>query len=165
MKRARVVTVRPRRPGDDDAAIVELAGPSFGRYSRSPGQTVAGMMNARGARTFVAESGGRLLGFAIVSFEAVERPFGPWARPVVASLDAIAVNEAVQGGGVGAALLEEVERAARAQQAVSLTLRTATTNTRAQALFRRAGFQSAAQIPGFYRGGIAAFAMTKLLAP
>ena len=32
--------------------------------------------------------GGRVLGFAIVSFEALLRPFGPWVRPVLASLDA-----------------------------------------------------------------------------
>ena len=163
MKRAGVVTVRPRTPADDER-IVALARPSFGKYSQAPEQGVWAMMQARSAHTVVAESGGRLVGFAIVSFEALAKPFGPWTRPVLASLDAIAVRDTAQGGGVGSALLAEVEREARAREAVSLNLRTATTNTRAQALFRRAGFQKAAQLEGFYRGGQSAFAMTKLLA-
>lgn len=122
------------------------------------------MMQARAARTLVAEANGRLAGFAIVSFEELRRPFGPWARPVVASLDAIAVHEDAQGNGVGAALLAEAEQVARAQQAVSLTLRTAVTNARAQGLFRRAGFQTTVRLDAFYRGGQGALAMTKLLA-
>jgi len=163
MNRPGVVTVRPRGAADDDF-IAALARPSFGRYSQSPGQSVLAMMRSRSAVTLVAEANGRLLGFAIVSFEALSRPFGPWAHPVVASLDAIAVQENAQGAGVGSALLAEVERTARAHQAVSLTLRTAVSNTRAQAVFRRAGFQASVQIEGFYRGGLGAFAMTKLLA-
>lgn len=157
------MTVRPRTAADDEL-ILELARPSFGRYSQAPGRSVAGMMAARSARTLVAEADRRFAGFAIVSFEAAKGTFGPWVRPVVASLDAIAVHEQAQGNGVGAALLAEVERVARGQQAVSLTLRTAVTNAAAQALFRRAGFQTAVRIDGFYRGGQGAFAMTKLLA-
>jgi len=163
MKRASVVTVRPRSSADDDA-IVALSRPSFGKYSPAPERSVWNMMQSRGARTLVAEAGGRVLGFAIVSFEALARPFGPWARPVIASLDAIAVHEKAQGAGIGMALLGGVESVARAEGAVSMNLRTAVTNTRAQALFRRAGFQATVQIQGFYRGGQGAFAMTKLLA-
>jgi ribosomal protein S18 acetylase RimI-like enzyme len=163
MKRPGVVTVRPRTPADDEF-IVALARPSFGRYSQAPGRSVAGMIRARTARTLVAEAGGRLVGFAIVSFEELRQPFGPWAHPVVASLDAIAVHEQAQGNGVGAALLAECEQVARSQQAVTFTLRTAVTNARAQALFRRAGFQTTVKFDGFYRGGQGALAMTKLLA-
>lgn len=163
MKPVGVVTVRPRTSGDDEA-IATLARPSFGQYSQSPAQVVAALMRARGARTLVAEASGRLLGFAVVSFTRLEQTFGPWEKPVLASLDAIAVDAKVQGGGVGKALLAEVERVARAQQAVSINLRTATTNTRAQGLFRRAGFLVPAQLPGFYRGEQHALAMTKLLA-
>src|SRR5262249_45743844 len=59
MKRAGVVTVRPRTPADDEF-ILALARPSFGRYSQTPGRSVAGMMAGRSARTLVAESGGQL---------------------------------------------------------------------------------------------------------
>lgn len=163
MKRTGVVTVRPRTPADD-RFIVSLARPSFGRYSTAPEQSIAALMGSRSALTLVAEAGGRLVGFAIVSFEALERPYGPWARPVLASLDAIAVHEHAQGSGVGKVLLAEAERAARAKDAVSMHLRTAATNRRAQALFRRAGFQTAVQIASFYRGGQDALAMMKLLA-
>lgn len=162
MKRASVVTVRPRIPADE-RFILALARPSFGRYSTVPEQSVAAMMNARSAITLVAEAGGRPAGFAIVSFEALRRPYGPWQRPVLASLDAIAVDEEVQGAGVGRALLAEVERVARAHEAISVHLRTATTNRRAQALFRRARYQTAVQIEGFYRGGQGALAMMKVI--
>lgn len=157
------MTVRPRTPADDER-IVALSRPSFGKYSTAPEQSVWGMLHHRGAVTVVAEAEGRLVGFAIVSFEALQRPFGPWSRPVLAHLDAIAVHERAQGMGVGSALLAEAERVARAREAVSMNLRTAATNTRAQALFRRAGFQKSLQIEAFYRGGQSAFAMTKLLA-
>src|SRR5262245_23710425 len=122
MKRTGAVTVRPRTPADD-GAIAALARPSFGRYSQAPEQSVAAMMNGRSARTVVAESRGRLIGFAIVSFDALAQPFGPWQRPVVASLDAIAVSESAQGAGVGKALLAEAIRVARAENAISITLR------------------------------------------
>lgn len=157
------MTVRPRTPADDEA-IVALSRPSFGKYSQSPERSVWGMMQSRGARTLVAEASGRVLGFAIASFAALDRPFGPWARPLIASLDAIAVHDGAQGAGVGKALLAEIERVARAEGAISINLRTAVTNTRAQALFRCAGFLATVQLEGFYRGGQGAFAMTKLLA-
>lgn len=163
MKRAGVVMVRPRTPADD-RAIAAIARPSFGRYSHAPEQSIAAMIGAASARTLVAEASGKVVGFAIVTFEALSRPFGPWARPVVASLDAIAVSESAQGNGVGKALLAEVERVAREEQSVSLTLRTATTNRRAQALFRGAGFQTTVELHAFYRAGQTALAMTKLLA-
>jgi ribosomal protein S18 acetylase RimI-like enzyme len=163
MKRTSVVTVRPRTPADD-RFIVSLARPSFGRYSTTPEQGIAAMMNARSAVTLVAEAGGRPIGFAIVSFEALPRAYGPWTRPVLASLDAIAVHEGAQRTGVGRALLAEVERAARVREAVSIHLRTAISNGPAQTLFRRAGYQTAVQIQSFYRGGQGALAMMKLLA-
>ena len=163
MKRPGVVTVRPRTSADD-RFIVALARPSFGRYSTAPEQSVAGMIQGRSALTLVAESEGRLVGFAIVSFEALGKPYGPWARPVLASLDAIAVQQSAQRSGVGKALLAEIERAARGREAVSIHLRTATSNRRAQALFRGAGFHPAVQIQSFYRGGQDAVAMMKLLA-
>jgi ribosomal protein S18 acetylase RimI-like enzyme len=163
MKRTGVVSVRLRTPADD-RAIAALARPSFGRYSQTPEQSVTSMMRAPSARTLVADAGGRVVGFAIVSFEALDRPYGPWLRPLLASLDAIAVHESAQGNGVGKALLAEIERVARASGAVSLTLRTAATNGRAQALFRGAGFQTTVSLQAFYRGGQTALAMMKLLA-
>ena len=163
MKRTSVVTVRPRTPADD-RFIVSLARPSFGRYSMAPEQSIAAMMNGRSALTFVAEAAGRPVGFAIVSFETLKRQYGPWTCPVLASLDAIAVQEGAQGSGVGKALLEAVERAARARDAVSINLRTATSNRRAQTLFRSVGFQTTVELPGFYRGGQGALAMMKLVA-
>jgi ribosomal protein S18 acetylase RimI-like enzyme len=163
MKRTGVVTVRPRTPADD-SFILALARPSFSPYSQAPGQSVAAMMSSRAAVTLIAEIGGRPIGFAVVSFLTLQKPYGPWARPVLASLDAIAVHEDARKHGVGKALLAGVERAARNREAVSIHLRTATSNRSAQALFRRAGYQVALEIEGFYRGGQNALAMMKVIA-
>lgn len=163
MKRTGVVTVRRRTPADD-RFILMLAQPSFGRYSTVPEQSVAAMMNARSAVTLVAEVSHAPIGFAIVSFGMLPRQYGPWLRPALASLDAIAVLEGAQQRGVGRTLLGEVERVASDREAVSIHLRTAVSNKAAQALFRRAGFQTVLQIQSFYRGGQDALAMMKLLA-
>ncbi|MEZ4299673.1 MAG: GNAT family N-acetyltransferase [Polyangiaceae bacterium] len=163
MKRTGVVTVRPRSPADD-GFILHLSGSAFGPYSSTPDRSVAAMMGSRAARTVVAEIGGEPVGFAIVSFEALRKPYGPWARPVLASLDAIAVHESARGTGAGRALMDAVEHLARSQGAISIHLRTATENRRAQALFVASGYRRAAELPGMYRGGQSAFAMMKLLA-
>jgi ribosomal-protein-alanine N-acetyltransferase len=156
------VRVRARRP-EDDEFIHALARSAFTHYSRTPGRFVMTMIEEARANALVAETEGLPRGFAVVSFEALGRAFGPWAQPVVASLDAIAVDLEARRRGIGRVLLSAVESLGRKKQAVSLSLRTAAGNTRAQALFRSAGFQVMAELPGYYRGGQTALAMTKWL--
>ena len=156
------VTVRPRRP-EDDEFIRALARSAFSRYSQAPGRFVMRMIDEPPTHALVAETEGLLRGFAVVSFTALGRAFGPWTHPVVASLDAIAVHPDAQHRGIGRALLAAVESVGRKSKAVSVSLRTAAGNTRAQVLFLAAGYQVMAEIPRYYRGRQSALAMTKLL--
>jgi len=158
-----LLTVRPHQTGDDDF-IRDVAQESFARWSHAPRQSIIAMVHGRTARTIVAEKDGERLGFAIVTFEALPRPFGPWSHPVVAHLDAIAVRKNARRMGVGQVVLAAAETIARENNAVSMSLNTARGNRPALVLFGASGYQATLEIPEFYRGGQPALAMTKLLA-
>jgi ribosomal protein S18 acetylase RimI-like enzyme len=53
----------------------------------------------------------------------------------------LAVDPGVQGRGIGQALLAAAEAEARACGAAAILLHTSSTNTRAQASYRRAGYE------------------------
>lgn len=158
-----LLTVRLRRSDDDDF-IRDTAQESFARWSHAPRQSIMAMVHGRTARTIVAEKDGERLGFAIITFEALTRPFGPWSHPVVAHLDAIAVRKNSRRGGIGQVLLAGAETIASESSAVCMSLNTARGNRPALVLFGSYGYQAILEIPEFYRGGQSALAMTKLLA-
>lgn len=158
-----LLTVRMHRPEDDDF-IRDVAQESFARWSHAPKQSITAMIHGRSARTVVAEKDGERLGFAIVTFEALPRSFGPWTHPVVAHLDAIAVRKNARRTGIGQVVLAGAETIAREAGAVCMTLNTARNNRAAIGLFASYGYQATLEMPEFYRGGQAAWAMTKLLA-
>jgi ribosomal protein S18 acetylase RimI-like enzyme len=157
-----LLTVRLRQPDDDDF-IRDVAQESFVRWSHAPKQSIMAMLHGRSARTLVAEKDGKRLGFAIVTFEALAKPFGPWQRPIIAHLDAIAVLKDARKSGIGQVLLAGAETLAREYGAVCMTLNTARSNRPAVGLFATYGYQVTIMIPQFYRNGEPAFAMTKLL--
>ncbi len=158
-----LLTVRHRRQDDDDF-IRDVAQESFARWSHAPKQSITAMIHGRLSRTIVAEKDGERLGFAIVAFEALPRPYGPWSHPVLAHLDAIAVRKNARRMGIGQVLLASAETLANEANAICMTLNTACSNRAGLALFRSYGYQATREIPEFYRGGQSAWAMTKLLA-
>jgi|GEM_PF-5901917 len=158
-----LLTVRLRRSDDDDF-IRDVAQESFARWSHTPRQSIMAMLHARSAQAVVAEKNDKRLGFAIVTFEAFARSFGPWPHPVIAHLDAIAVQKDARRMGIGHVVLASAETLAHEYGAVCMTLDTARTNRAGLALFGAHGYQVTIEIPEFYRGGQAALAMTKLLA-
>lgn len=121
------------------------------------------MLESPRAFMIVAEEAAQAIGFAIVEVEALGRPFGPFERPAVARLDAIAVDPGAQRRGVGARLLVEAEREAVERDAVVMTLMTARTNRFARRLFARAGFLALSQVDRAYANGDAAVEMFKAL--
>jgi ribosomal protein S18 acetylase RimI-like enzyme len=133
----------------------------FARWSRDPGRSLSSMLASRGARAEIVERDGVPLGFAIVTFERLARPYGPWRTPAVARLDAIAVSPREQNAGVGRALTRRAEAIAREEGAVVLTLMTAESNTKARRLFTRAGFLAVIRMPNSYVNGEAAIEMFK----
>jgi GNAT superfamily N-acetyltransferase len=112
-----LLTVRLRR-ADDDEFIRDVAQESFARWSHSPRNSIMAMVHERTARTIVAEKDGERRGFAIVTFETLPRSFGPWSRPAVAHLDAIAVRKNARRLGIGQVLLAGAETIAREGNAV-----------------------------------------------
>lgn len=158
-----LLTVRLRRADDDDF-IRDLAQESFARWSHTPRQAIMAMIHGRTAHCIVAERDGKRLGFAIITTETLSRPFGPWTRPAVAHLDAIAVRKDARRMGVGQVILAGAETLARECNAVCMSLHTARSNRPALLLFSAYGYQATFEIPDFYRGGEPAWAMTKLLA-
>jgi len=148
---------------EDEAFIRALSRRAFATYSRNPARLVASMLEERGAETIVAELGGAPVGFAALGFQELARDFGPWKRPIIARLNAIAVLPDAHGRGIGRRLLAHAEEIARARGAVSMTLNTAVTNRRALRLFEPAGFLGVMTLPNNYARGQSAVAMFKPL--
>lgn len=165
--RALDLQLRPATPADD-AFLRALGRPSFSRWSRDPAESVVRMSRATAAATLVAERAGegspKAVGFAIVRVEPLGRPFGPWAAPAVAHLDAVAVSRAARGAGVGTALLRAAEELAAERGAVVLSLVTAVANVRARKLFEGAGYLPTARLEAYYLGEWDAIAMFRPLA-
>lgn len=156
------LTLRPRGPADD-AFLYRLSERVFAVYSMDPAATLSGMLDEGDARTVIAEQDGAPVGFYILDVAHHPRPFGPWQNPALARLDAIGVLPKLQGRGVGAQLLTHAEDQAREEDAVSLTLMTADTNTRARRLFAGAGYQVLYALDTAYARGQRGLVMTKAL--
>jgi ribosomal protein S18 acetylase RimI-like enzyme len=156
------VTLRPRTAADD-RFILKLSERLFTRYSSDPVSTTGGMLDEPGAAVVVAEHNRTRAGFAIVGFFRSPKDVGPWQKPTIARLNAIAVRPEVQGLGIGRLLVARAEDIALSERAVSLMLLTAETNVRARAMFESAGFMSIVRLFDCYRGGQSGIAMMKPL--
>lgn len=154
--------MRPRRPADD-AFLYRLSERVFSAYSVHPASALSSMLEERSARAMIAVHDGAPVGFYILDLTRHPRPFGPWQRPALARLDAIGVTPKLHGHGLGTHLLEHAEDLARDEEAVSMTLMTADTNTRARRLFAGAGYQLLYVVEGAYARGQRGLVMTKAL--
>jgi [ribosomal protein S18]-alanine N-acetyltransferase len=148
--------IRPARRNDAEF-LIALSDHVFSQYVGRAARVMVRMMNNPNSSIVVAEAigehqAGIRLGFAVVNIKRTNKDFGPLRRPAVAHLDAIAVRPNLTGRGIGRRLLEHAEAVARKEGAVSMSLLTATTNTSAQALFRRAGYQTMTPAADVYDG-------------
>jgi ribosomal protein S18 acetylase RimI-like enzyme len=142
----------------EDAPFVEaLAKSAFGEYSPRAGAPSVRAAMHPGVVTLVAVIAEEPVGFATLA------PHEGGRRPV-ASLDAIAVDPAHRGRGVGKLLLAGVERSARRGGALELRLVTAQANLAALDLFLRSGFEIAERFRRYYPRGQDAVGMRKPLA-
>lgn len=161
-------TIRPAR-ADDAEFLIALSKRVFRQYLSNAAGVMLRMIRNPACEIAVAEgltrtNGPELrLGFVVVNIKTLDRPFGPWPRPSVAHLDAIAVRPNVSGCGLGRRLLLHAEEIARSREAVSMSLLTAQTNTRAKRLFQGAGYQLLAPFDDVYDDGGAGLAMWKAL--
>lgn len=154
---------RAATEGDRDF-IERVSRDGFAAYARDPAKSIRWMAREPTTLVELAVDAREPLGFFILRLIRHPRAFGPWARPSVARLDAIAVAPEARGRGVGRALLDHAERTAMDEGAVVLSLATALQNHVARELFGRAGYQALAPLGPYYRGGKHAVAMVKCLA-
>jgi ribosomal protein S18 acetylase RimI-like enzyme len=146
----------------DRSFLVSLSQLAFIAYSDSPRVAMNRMLTSS-AVTLIAEHRRVRLGFALVDVSEAQRAVGPFAAPRVAYLSAIAVVPEGRGCGIGHDLLDAVENYAREQGAVAMALHTATNNTDALRLFKRAGYQPILPLQDFYADSQSAIRMLKSL--
>ena len=145
--------VRRASPADL-AALVELENASFAGDRLSLRQWRHHLHSAS-AWVLVGVQGRRVAGAAVVFFRSGSR---------VARLYSIAVSEHERGRGLGARLLEAVERVARRRRCNRLRLEVRRDNLAAQRLYGRRGFHRIAEIPSYYEDGEDAIRYEKPLA-
>ncbi|MGC4086433.1 MAG: GNAT family N-acetyltransferase [Polyangiaceae bacterium] len=133
----------------DEAFLRELSASAFGEYAPDAARSTLWM--AEHHPTWIALRGEQRVGFAILRPAGRER----------AELLAIAVVETERGRGVGRALIERVEAAARARGAAGITLHTADANVAAIDLFRKRGFRVARHLRRYYQNVFDACEMRK----
>lgn len=107
------------------------------------------------AVTLVAADKGKLLGYAMVLFNA---------GTSLARLYAFAVDPDLRRQGVGEALLKAAEDAARARNSMYLRLEVRTDNMEALRIYRRAGYRDLDVIEDYYEDHTSALQMEKPLA-
>jgi ribosomal-protein-alanine acetyltransferase len=146
------VCVRTARKQDLDAIhVVESRSFDHDRFSRG---TLNRLLAATTAAFLVAEIDGEVAGYASVLFRAGTR---------VARLYSIAVDPALRGQGVAAALIAAAENAARARGSRSVRLEVRASNKAALSLYERAGFTFLERKPGYYQNGEDALRLEKRL--
>jgi ribosomal protein S18 acetylase RimI-like enzyme len=156
------IYVRAASKGDG-VFVHDLASEVFSAYSHDARRAIRSILAARETETLLAEIDSLRAGFVVLQYQQLARDFGPWARPTVAHIDAIAVRSDTQGRGIGRHLLECAEKAARGRSARSLSLATGERNTRARRLFSAGGFVELARIERYYAGGQTALLMHRAL--
>jgi len=156
------VVLRKARDEDVDF-LVGLSQRVFRPYADRPGVAMMRMLRCPTSEVVVAATPEERLGFVVVDTVELARSFGPWARPALARIDAIAVRPNVRRRGLGRRLLFHAESLARARGAVALSLSTAESNHRARRLFEAAGYGLVAPIDDVYIDGQVGLAMLKPL--
>jgi GNAT superfamily N-acetyltransferase len=133
------------------SGLVELmsGSPLLRRYGVTSGRARASLVEALRERDVVLVAlggGGETVGLAwVITTRALDR---------AAYLRLLLVAEGSQSRGVGAALLAEAERAARAAGSRHLVLLVTTTNRRARAFYAREGYRHVGNLPGFVHPAI-----------
>jgi N-acetylglutamate synthase-like GNAT family acetyltransferase len=127
--------VREAGAADRDALLALLAELGYPTEAETLEGRLERLACEPSARVFVAERGGGVVGFASLHvLHLIERP--PLGR-----LSAIVVTEPARRGGVGLALVERVEREARAQGCGRLEVTSGEWRDDAHAFYRGIGFE------------------------
>ncbi|MES1207206.1 MAG: GNAT family N-acetyltransferase [Pseudomonadota bacterium] len=99
------------------------------------------------SETPAASGGARAPVWGYVSVKLVETPADPAMTPCRrAHIDAVVVDAARRGGGIGTALMRAAATWARRQEAAELVLTVWSDNEAAEALYRRLGYRPIARV-------------------
>jgi len=143
-----------RRAGKGDLEALARLEKSFpgDRLARS---SLARLLGRESAELWVAESGGEVIGDAVVLYR---KGFAS------ARLYSLVVRAENRGRGVARALLVRAEQGARERGAVAMRLEVREDNAPAIALYRRCGYQVVARTAEYYQDGSDALRMQKRFA-
>ena len=144
--------IRPARP-EDFEALCALEAEAFGGDRLSPARMRHWLSAANGV-LLVAESSGRLAGYGLMIFRR---------DSAAARIYSLAVAEGFRGQGIGRALMQALEKAARRRCRSELRLEVASQNADAIALYQRYGFREFGHRPNYYADGDTALRMRKPL--
>jgi len=146
--------IRPARASDADAlAAIENAVFEGDRISKESFRRLA---SGRSAAILVAASGDAIMGYCVVLFRE---------GASVARLYSIAADKTRSSAGLGRALLEAAESAARRRGRKLLRLEVRDDNIRARNLYERNGYRFIGTKPRYYCDGATALRYEKLLQP
>ena len=142
------VNVRRLTPADDLVALTELLHRAYGelarlgfRYTATYQSPAVTQSRCEGGTCLIAEIDGQTVGTATF-YSPEQTVHSEWYdRPEVASFGQFGVDPAHQGLGIGARLMEEVERLARASGAAELACDTAQGATHLIELYQRRGYR------------------------
>lgn len=152
MNAASDLRVRPANPADLEA-LVALEAACFLPEDRFPRRSFRRLLMGTNV-VLLAELEGRVVGQAILLFRATSK---------VARLYSLSADPSVRGRGLGRALLEASEDAARARGADRQRLEVRASNEAALRLYRLAGYTTLGEKPGYYPDGETALHLEKAL--
>ncbi|HLV12100.1 MAG TPA: peptidase C39 family protein [Trueperaceae bacterium] len=153
MSPRRGFAVRRAERRDLDALVELEKGFPGDRMSRA---SLSRLLGRESAVVLVAESGGEVIGDAVVLFRSGFRS---------ARLYSMIVSPEHRGRGVARALLAEAEAAARERGSVSLRLEVREDNRPAIALYESEGYEAVGAAPAYYEDGGGAIRMVKRFLP
>jgi ribosomal-protein-alanine acetyltransferase len=142
--------IRAARIADLDRMLeIETAGFESDRFVKRQFRYL--LTKAR-ATLLIAESGGKIAGFAIMLWRKNSRS---------GRLYNIVIDPAFRGAGIGRRLLDACHRETRARDLTRINLEVRADNDRAITFYRNHGFRVRKTVRGYYSDGAAALKMTK----
>jgi GNAT superfamily N-acetyltransferase len=130
--------IRPLAAKDISAAVALLRQLGYAVDSAEIAERIARVAAAAGHRAVVAELSGRIVGLLHVFERAALE------KPSEAVVQALVVDEASRGTGVGRVLMREAEDWARARGLASIALHTRIDRDDARAFYASLGYETAA---------------------
>lgn len=136
----------------DAAAILTLE--KYFPGDRLSRRSVRALLRARSAQVLLAESGRQALGAAVLLTRRNSR---------TARIYSVVVAPPARGAGLGRALVESAEAAARRRGCRAVSLEVRENGRAARALYRKLGYRELARLPDYYEDGAAALRLGKVL--